>query len=122
MKVESDKRNFEVTENEMKGFLSHKKQVYDRFVDLIPELAAAIQPHVLVIRPHPSEDRSIWDERAKHIANVEVVLEGGVAPWIMGSSMLIHNNCTTAVEAADVLVGSNGMAVVGQSRECRARS
>lgn len=96
----SDKTNFEVTEDEMKGFLSHKKKIFDRFVDLIPELAAAIQPQILIIRPHPSEDRTVWDERAKDIANVEVVLEGGVVPWIMGSSVLIHNNCTTAVEAA----------------------
>jgi len=96
----SDKKNYAVTEKEMKGFLSHKKDIFDRFVDLIPELAAAIHPHILVVRPHPSEDRTIWDERAKDIANVDVVLEGSVAPWIMGSDVLIHNNCTTAVEAA----------------------
>ncbi len=96
----SDKRNFDATEDEMKGFLNHKRNVFDRFVDLIPELAAAVQPNLLVIRPHPSEDRSVWDERARSIANVEVVLEGGVAPWIIASSVLVHNNCTTAVEAA----------------------
>lgn len=96
----SDRTNFEVTEGEMKGFLSHKKEIFAHFVDLIPDLAAAIHPHILIIRPHPSEDRTVWDERAKSIANVEVVLEGGVVPWLMGSSLLIHNNCTTAVEAA----------------------
>jgi hypothetical protein len=96
----SDKTNYAVTEKEMKGFLSHKRDVFDRFTDLITALAATIHPHKLIIRPHPSEDRSIWDEQAKDIANVEVILDGGVAPWIMGSTVLIHNNCTTAVEAA----------------------
>ncbi len=96
----SDTRNRATTEEEITGFLSHKRDVFDRFVELIPSLAAAIQPHTLVVRPHPSEDRTVWEELAKNIANVEVILDGGVVPWIMGSEILIHNNCTTAVEAA----------------------
>ncbi len=96
----SNKTDYAGTEKEMTGFLSHKKDIFHRFVDLIPGLAAAVHPHTLVVRPHPSEDRSVWDERAKNIANVKVILESGVAPWIMGANLLIHNNCTTAVEAA----------------------
>ena len=96
----SDKTNYAMTEKEMKGFLSHKKDIFHHFVSLIPELAAAVHPHKLIVRPHPSEDRTIWDRQAKELPSVQVILDGGVAPWIMGSELLIHNNCTTAVEAA----------------------
>ena len=32
--------------------------------------------------------------------NIEMIHRGNVVPWILASTCLLHNGCTTAVEAA----------------------
>lgn len=77
----------------------HKRMIFEAFLSAIPQLAAAIAPQRLVIRPHPSENRAPWDKAAEGLANVSVVYEGAIAPWLLASSCVVHNGCTTAVEA-----------------------
>jgi surface carbohydrate biosynthesis protein len=92
-------RNDDV-EKDAAEFVAHKRAVFDRFCLLIPKLAAAIAPRNLVIRPHPAEDHAAWKEATKGYANAHVVFEGSVVPWIAAAQALIHNGCTSAVEAA----------------------
>lgn len=53
----------------------------------------------IVIRPHPGEDIKIYEELCLNIDNIFVENKGPVSPWILASSVLIHNNCSTAIEA-----------------------
>ncbi len=65
---------------------------------------AARLPHVhFVVRPHPFERRETYDERFAGRPNIEVELEGNVVNWIKRSIAVLHNNCSTAVEA--ILMG-----------------
>lgn len=82
------------------GIKAHKQAIYEAFIKLIPELARAIAPANLVIRPHPSENPATWSAAAQGLANVHVVHEGPIAPWLMAASALIQNGCTSAVEAS----------------------
>lgn len=81
-------------------FLENKRKLYHAMLALVRPLADAISPMTLVVRPHPSEDRTPWEAAAKDAGNVRVVLDGSVVPWLIGASALVHNSCTTAVEAA----------------------
>lgn len=87
-------------EKDSAEYLAHKRAIFERFKLLMPKLAAAIAPRTLVIRPHPAEDHGPWKEIAAGIDNVQVVFEGSVAPWLGAARALIHNGCTSAVEAA----------------------
>jgi surface carbohydrate biosynthesis protein len=94
---------------EMKdGSLEHKRRLFDAFLASIPTLAAAAQPFNLVIRPHPSENHAPWLEAARGLANVHVLHEGSVIPWLAAASVLLHNGCTSAVEAT--VVGTPALA------------
>ncbi len=57
-----------------------------------------------VLRPHPHEQPETYRAGLADVANVEVIREGTVDHWILGSRVLVHRMCTTAVEAmlADV--------------------
>jgi hypothetical protein len=66
---------------------------------MIPELSKNFKDHNIIIRPHPSENHDIWKKIAKNYPNVFVVHSGNVIPWIMSADVLIHNGCTTAIEA-----------------------
>ena len=86
---------------EMKsGLLGHKTKLLDAFLKLLPGLAQALKPDVLVIRPHPSENRQVWHDAANGLDNVHVVHDGSVGPWLAAADVLIHNGCTSAVEAS----------------------
>lgn len=82
------------------GLVAHKAQLFDAFRAMVPGLAGAVAPASLVIRPHPSENAATWLAAAAGLPNVHVVHEGPIAPWIMAADVLVHNGCTSAVEAA----------------------
>ena len=82
------------------GFSAHKQALFEKFLALVPDLAKAIEPHALVIRPHPSENAAAWQDAARGNANVHVLHEGSMVPWLMAAHVLIHNGCTSAVEAS----------------------
>ena len=84
------------------GLLGHKAKLLDAFLKLLPGLADALKPDALVIRPHPSEDWRIWHDAASGLDNVHVVHEGSIGPWLAAADVLIHNGCTSAVEASIV--------------------
>lgn len=90
----------ETAATKTEGLLSHKRALFDHFLKLIPKLAGAIAPRRLIIRPHPSERHGPWQEAAADLPNVTVNFEGSVVPWIAGAKALVHNGCTSAVEAA----------------------
>jgi len=85
------------------ALVAHKVALFEAFKTLVPKLAQAIAPANLVIRPHPSENIDSWRAVATE-PNIHVVHEGPIAPWIMAAEALIHNGCTSAVEAA--LIGT----------------
>lgn len=71
---------------------------FHAFQDAIPKLCAA--GHRVIIRPHPSESLKPWEKLAKdHPGNVLVIYEGNIVPWLQASNLVLHNGCTTAVEA-----------------------
>ncbi len=81
------------------GLTRHKQALFDRFRALAPELARAIAPARLVIRPHPSEAAAPWRQAVAGLNNAVVFNDGTVPPWLIAAEAVVHNGCTTAVEA-----------------------
>jgi len=81
------------------GFRDHKQAVFEDFQQLIPELEAAFPEHAIVVRPHPTENQDIYNEIAARCQRIRITNEGNVVPWLMAAKVLIHNGCTTGVEA-----------------------
>jgi hypothetical protein len=63
----------------------------------------------LVVRPHPSEDPAMWTPFAQDHENVFVDNAHTVVPWLQACTALIHNGCTTGIEAFQV--GTPALAV-----------
>jgi surface carbohydrate biosynthesis protein len=84
----------------MAGRAAFRNEVLGHFKQLVPTLSRLLPDHKVVVRPHPSENHQLWTDVAQGLDNVEVVNHGNVHPWVIASRALIHNGCTTAVEAA----------------------
>jgi surface carbohydrate biosynthesis protein len=68
-------------------------------VELTHVLAAKFPDLNFIYRPHPSEDHQYYKTVFNGVANILVNHDGPVNPWILGAKALIHDGCTTAVEA-----------------------
>jgi surface carbohydrate biosynthesis protein len=81
------------------GFAAHKFKLFHAFLAMLPALAQALPERQFIIRPHPSERLSTWQELAEPLPNVSVQHRGNVVAWLEAADALVHNGCTTAVEA-----------------------
>jgi surface carbohydrate biosynthesis protein len=81
------------------GFRDHKQAIFEDFQQLIPALDKSFPDYTIVVRPHPTENQDVYREIAKGCQQVRITNEGNVVPWLMAASALIHNGCTTGVEA-----------------------
>lgn len=66
---------------------------------LIFDLARNFPARKFVIRPHPAEDPTFYSSVFDALDNVSVRWSGDVGSWIRRSDALIHNGCTTALQA-----------------------
>jgi len=81
------------------GLRDHKQAILEDFQRLIPSLEKAFPEYTIVTRPHPTENQEIYRNIAAQCERVRVTNEGNVVPWILASEAVIHNGCTTGVEA-----------------------
>ncbi|TVQ38059.1 MAG: hypothetical protein EA370_06165 [Wenzhouxiangella sp.] len=81
------------------GFAAHKYELFQAFVKALPALARALPELRFVLRPHPSERVRTWQDIAAGLDNVRVAADGNVVAWLLAADGLVHNGCTTAVEA-----------------------
>ena len=80
-------------------FWELKMHVLASFVRLVHELTDRIEERI-VVRPHPSESIEFYRYTLAGLPKVDVVREGAVTPWLHACKALIHDGCTTAIEAS----------------------
>jgi surface carbohydrate biosynthesis protein len=88
-----------MTREYAEGFRDHKTAIFEDFQRLIPALEQTFPNYTIVVRPHPTESQDIYNRIATQCQRVRVTNEGNVVPWLMATRALIHNGCTTGVEA-----------------------
>ncbi|HYA03640.1 MAG TPA: surface carbohydrate biosynthesis protein [Syntrophobacteria bacterium] len=81
------------------GLRDHKQAIFDHFQHLIPDLEQAFPDYTIVVRPHPTENQEPYRKIAAGCERVQVTNEGNVVPWLLTTRALVHNGCTTGVEA-----------------------
>jgi len=81
------------------GLRAHKQAVFNDFKQLIPSLAETFPDRTLIVRPHPTENHEVYRKISATCERVRVINEGSVVPWLLAAKVLVHNGCTTGVEA-----------------------
>lgn len=69
------------------------------FIEAIRHLAASNNRYDIVLRPHPVENIEAWNVYLEGIPNVYVIREGSITAWVNNAFAVMHNGCTTALEA-----------------------
>jgi surface carbohydrate biosynthesis protein len=81
------------------GLRDHKQDIFNAFRQMIPTLDRVFPDHKIIVRPHPTENQQVYKNIANDCKHVQVTNEGNVVPWLMATRVVIHNGCTTGVEA-----------------------
>jgi surface carbohydrate biosynthesis protein len=100
-------------------FSKWQRDVHDfaDFVVLTKELAVNFPQHTVLLRPHPSENMTFYQQAFASFKNVVVNRDDNVLPWIRAAELVVHSNCTTGIEA--VLAGRP---VVNLLPQCEGRT
>jgi surface carbohydrate biosynthesis protein len=88
-----------MTRNYAEGLRKFKQVTFEGFQKLIPVLEKEFPSHRIIVRPHPTESHEAYLKIAEKCKRVEVTNKGNVVPWLIAAQALIHNGCTTSVEA-----------------------
>jgi surface carbohydrate biosynthesis protein len=84
----------------LKRILTFQSALLTDFALTVEALAEELRGEcAVIVRPHPSENHQTWRDHLSHIPNVAVFHEGPVLSWLLASRALIHNSCTTGIEA-----------------------
>lgn len=81
------------------GFYTYSKHQMHSLIELVHQLAVAFPDINFVYRPHPSESHEFYETVFRGVSNIHVNHDGPVGPWILNSLAVIHDGCTTAIEA-----------------------
>jgi len=72
---------------------------WSRFIQLINHLSDRFPEFQIVVRPHPSESIHYYTALLRYVPRVAVAREGALQAWLLATEAVIHDGCTTAIEA-----------------------
>ena len=71
----------------------------------------------IVIRPHPEESISIYQENFKDFSNVNIDKRFSVIPWLVSANRMIHFDCTTGIES--IMIGKKSISFIPKKLDPR---
>lgn len=89
-------------------FIADARRSLESVIDTVSRLAVRWPGETFVLRPHPFENIAAYNPLLAH-SNVRLRQEGTSLQWIRSAKMLLHQNCSTAMEA--VMMGKEPVAM-----------
>jgi len=79
--------------------LASDGMLFHAFIELIATLSFQFPSKRIVVRPHPAENAETYQRIFAPVSNITVASSGDPGSWIRHCSCLIHNGCSTAIQA-----------------------
>ncbi len=81
-------------------FFTHSSKSMVDMISLVHRLSTAFPNKNIIYRSHPSEGDHLYKHVFAGLPNVKCIHEGSVGPWLLAAETIIHDGCTTAIEAS----------------------
>ena len=78
---------------------SYQQRTFSEYIELFHRLSIRRPDVSFIVRPHPSDNIDFLRWAFRGVANIKVIQEGAVAPWLIAAQAMLHDGCTTGVEA-----------------------
>ena len=73
--------------------------VFSECIRALEYLAYKFKDLNFIVRPHPRETLESWKVYLEEYKNIHIIKEGSITDWIKDADAVIHNGCTSALEA-----------------------
>lgn len=81
-------------------FFVHSSKSMVDMISLVHRLSTAFPDKTFIYRSHPSEGDHLYKYVFAGLPNVKCIHEGPVGPWLLAAETIVHDGCTTAIEAS----------------------
>lgn len=81
------------------AFWAHTQRRLVSFIELVNEISNRFPDYQIVLRPHQAESEACYKQWFAHIPRTHVTHEGRLQAWLHAAEALVHDGCTTGVEA-----------------------
>lgn len=82
------------------GVIAESYRMTAAFIEAIRYLADKSKgSYDIVLRPHPVENIEAWQIYLEGVPNAHIIREGSITAWVNNAFAVLHNGCTTALEA-----------------------
>lgn len=78
---------------------AYQQRTFAEYIQLFHKLSRARPDINFVVRPHPSDNVDFLRWSFRGVRNIHVVQEKTVAPWLLAAEAMLHDGCTTGLEA-----------------------
>ena len=103
IKIENERGRFKRDPEYLKTRIGRTYEDYRKileYIKAIKYLSENNNSYEIVLRPHPQEEKEAWEIMLQDIPNVHVLRDGPINVWIQNAFAVMHNSCTSALEAA----------------------
>ena len=73
------------------------EKIFDFWNIFIPKLAKNLSNTTIIVRPHPSEDKTFWEKSLAKYKNIEINKSGSINEQLKDASSFIHFNSTASI-------------------------
>jgi len=102
IKIHKTAGYFERDKNLFKKYFYTMSEDYKKFyefIEAIKYLSTNKYGYDIILRPHPRDNMKNWEVVLEDIPNVHVIREESISAWVKNTFAVMHNGCTTAIEA-----------------------
>ena len=80
-------------------YIADSREILKLMIALPHIIREAQIKNTIIVRPHPSESKNLWINACEGLDNVLITCEEPINNVLLKTKYLIHNRCTTAIEA-----------------------
>lgn len=81
------------------NFWAHTQRRLVAFIELVNAISNRFPDYQIVLRPHQAEGEECYRRWFSHIPRAHVTHDGRLQAWLHAAEALVHDGCTTGIEA-----------------------
>lgn len=78
---------------------ARERDLIDSYTRLVRRISS-LQEFNVIFRPHPAAEDDFWRQKFSKLANVFVISQGSLTPYVLSASAVVQSFCTSGLEAA----------------------
>jgi len=81
------------------AFYKYQKKSMKKFISLIKNFSNKFSKEKIILRPHPTEKKDLWEKVLKNCKNVSIKPYGELSSYIKNAKCVVQDGCTSAMES-----------------------